>query len=92
MLHISCKENLIGSCYSFKCKEAFVQCAFEGVLFDCCDVKYATAVLTDLGQCFQFDLQKLIKEFSVSYHFGSVHGLALYNFFGVFVSAVILCG
>ncbi|VDK70441.1 unnamed protein product [Onchocerca ochengi] len=59
---------------SFKCEEAFVQCAFEGIMFDCCNEKYSTAVLTDLGYCFQFDWNKLSKDFSLSYHFGSVHG------------------
>ncbi|VIO87041.1 Uncharacterized protein BM_BM2152 [Brugia malayi] len=59
---------------SFKCEEAFVQCAFEGIIFDCCNERYSTAVLTDLGYCFQFDWNKLSKDFSLSYHFGSVHG------------------
>ncbi|VDP12491.1 unnamed protein product [Onchocerca flexuosa] len=59
---------------SFKCEEAFVQCAFEGIMFDCCNEKYSTAVITDLGYCFQFDWNKLSKDFSLSYHFGSVHG------------------
>ncbi|CAG9538126.1 unnamed protein product [Cercopithifilaria johnstoni] len=59
---------------SFKCEEAFVQCAFEGIMFDCCNERYSTVVLTDLGYCFQFDWNKLSKDFSLSYHFGSVHG------------------
>ncbi|VBB32000.1 unnamed protein product [Acanthocheilonema viteae] len=59
---------------SFKCEEAFVQCAFEGIIFDCCNERYSAAVLTDLGYCLQFDWNKLSKDFSSSYHFGSVHG------------------
>ncbi|VDK84288.1 unnamed protein product, partial [Litomosoides sigmodontis] len=59
---------------SFKCEEAFVQCAFEGIMFDCCSERYSTTVLTDLGYCFQFDWNKLSKDFSLSHHFGSVHG------------------
>uniref|UniRef100_A0A915PG09 Amiloride-sensitive sodium channel n=1 Tax=Setaria digitata TaxID=48799 RepID=A0A915PG09_9BILA len=59
---------------SFKCEEALVQCAFEGVIFDCCNERYSSAVLTDLGYCILFDWNKLSRDFSLSYHFGSVHG------------------
>ncbi|VDN05102.1 unnamed protein product [Thelazia callipaeda] len=59
---------------SFKCEEAFVQCAFEGIMFDCCNERYSTEVFTDLGQCLQFDWKQLSADFSLGYHFGSVHG------------------
>ncbi len=39
--------------YSLNCTEILKLCSFAGVEFDCCE--NIRSVITDVGECFQFD-------------------------------------
>uniref|UniRef100_A0A1I8EDN5 Amiloride-sensitive sodium channel family protein n=1 Tax=Wuchereria bancrofti TaxID=6293 RepID=A0A1I8EDN5_WUCBA len=65
---------------SFKCEEAFVQCAFEGIIFDCCNERYSTAVLTDFGFQVMLDYQSYNEIYSVNYTGSRIKQPFLNNF------------
>ncbi|VDM46451.1 unnamed protein product [Toxocara canis] len=62
---------------SQRCEDYMLKCFYEGTEFDCCDPKYTSPIMTDLGQCYQTNLAILQRDFTVAYQFGSVQGLQM---------------
>ncbi|MFH4974176.1 hypothetical protein AB6A40_000885 [Gnathostoma spinigerum] len=62
---------------SDNCEELFVECSYAGKSVDCCDPKYTSPVMTDLGRCYEINLRALSQQVSSQYSFGSTEGLKM---------------
>uniref|UniRef100_A0A915BL93 Uncharacterized protein n=1 Tax=Parascaris univalens TaxID=6257 RepID=A0A915BL93_PARUN len=62
---------------SQRCADIILSCQYEGTDFNCCDPRYTTSTMTDLGQCYQTNLTKLKQDFTVGYQFGASRGLQM---------------
>ncbi|VDK60878.1 unnamed protein product [Anisakis simplex] len=62
---------------SQRCEDYILKCLYQGTQFDCCDPNYTTPIMTDLGRCYQTDLEKLHRDINLSYKFGAAQGLQM---------------
>uniref|UniRef100_A0A9J2PBV1 Amiloride-sensitive sodium channel n=1 Tax=Ascaris lumbricoides TaxID=6252 RepID=A0A9J2PBV1_ASCLU len=62
---------------SQRCADFILSCQYDGTDFNCCDPRYTTSTMTDLGQCYQTNLTKLKQDFTVGYQFGASQGLQM---------------